>query len=740
MPANSSNRQYKFSLWTFLLGVAVAMLMVALNKVHAFDRFEFTVSDFRMYWHAVPHTSGMIRIAAIDDKSIAELGQWPWPRDVLAKFERALTDYKVAVVGFDVLFSEADSSDKVRAAIAERLVKSGASKLGAEDVIGKGNDQDFADSLKENGRTVLGYSLGSLNAAGHYDSRPEEGFTNQVVPPAPMSYNLVRLAPHEKLQIYGSDWFRPPVPILNAAAHGTGYVSIDADADGVIRAQIMVARFHDGHRVPLSLAVLKTLAGDPNLFLTSNGRGMKVSIQSAQGRAEFPINEHGQMLVTFHGPAGTFPYISIADIINHRVAPADLAGKIVLVGATARGLGDRKVTPLGGDFPGVEIHANAVDDILQNEVVTRSDNNDIERACGIALGLLMVLAASILPANLSAATAVSLGGVYTLFAHRALWGPQRRLIGVVFPLAMIAATYLVMAGYRYYEEGKARRYLRHAFEHYLHPNVIASIEENPDRLKLGGELRNVSILFADIVNYTGLSERTDPVALITMLNDYMTKMTDRIMESGGFVDKIRGDGIMAFWGAPLEVPNHAKAAVDAAIAMLEELKRLNATDERFTNVDIGIGIATGEAIAGNFGGVNRFDYSVIGDTVNLASRLEELTRKFKVHLIVSRRTIEEAGDGYIARDIGLVRVKGKQQAVPIVEVAGSANDGVDPAFYQRFARISELLKQGQGEAARAALVALQQERPSDGVVHMYAEKFAQEKELPHEITFEFDTK
>lgn len=740
MPAKSLNRQYKFSLLTFLLGLAVAVMVTALNKVHAFDRFEYTVNDFRMYWRAVPHPTGMVKIAAIDDKSIAELGQWPWPRSILAKFEKALTDYKVAVVGYDVLLSEADSTDKVRAAIIDKLIKAGATKVGAEALIGKAGDQELADAVKENGRTVLGYSLGSLNAAGKYKGTPEQGFTNRVILPAPLSYNLVRLPPREKLQIFGSDWYRPPIQVLNEAAHSSAYVSIDSDLDGVMRAQIMVARFHDGYRVPLSLAVLKALVGDGNLGLRSDGRSRQVSIETPEGAVEFPINEHGQMLVTFRGPEGTFQHMSIADIIYHRVPPADLAGKIVLVGAIARGLGDRFVTPMSGDFPGVEIHANAIDDILQNDVIIRSDNSDVERAGGMALGLLMVLAASFLPANLAAATAISLGGAYTIFARRELWGPHHRLIGVVFPLAMIAMTYLVMAGYRYYEEGKARRYLRHAFEHYLHPDVIASVVENPDRLKLGGELRNLSILFADIVNYTGLSERTDPVALVTMLNDYMTKMTDRILESGGVVDKIRGDGIMAFWGAPVDVPNHAKAAVDAAIAMLSELKRLNTTDPRFANVDIGIGIATGEAIAGNFGGANRFDYSVIGDTVNLASRLEELTRKFKVHMIISRRTLEEAGDGYIARDIGLVKVKGKQQAVAVAEVVGHANDGVDPAFYQRFAHISELLKEGQEDAARAALTSLQQERPNDGVVHMYADKFAQEKELPREMLFEFDTK
>src|SRR5690242_2689301 len=179
MSSEARSHQYKFSLWTFLLGVAVAATIVALNKNHAFDRFEFTVNDFRMYWHALPQQSGMVKIAAIDDKSIAELGQWPWPRDILAKFEHQLTTYNVAVVGYDVLFSEADGSDKVRAAIAERLQKGGASKAGADALIGKSNDQEFADALRENGRTILGYSLGSLSAAGIYKGKPDEGFTNQ---------------------------------------------------------------------------------------------------------------------------------------------------------------------------------------------------------------------------------------------------------------------------------------------------------------------------------------------------------------------------------------------------------------------------------------------------------------------------------------------------------------------------------------------------------------------------------
>jgi adenylate cyclase len=746
MPAKPSRRnQYKFSLWTFLIGLAVIVAIVGLNELHAFDRYELSISDLRMYWRSTPKTTGAIAIVAIDDKSISELGQWPFPRSVMAQFERALNDYHVAVVGYDVLFSEPDNFDAARASLLERLQKSGTTKVAAEELLGKSNDQAFADAIKAQGETVLAYSLGTLTAAGRTKGKLEQGFTTTMILPPPLSYNLARIPPGTVRELFESTSYRPPIPILNQAAHSTGFVPIDSDRDGVMRAQIMVARFHDGNRVPLSLAVLKALAGDGNLVLNFSALGEhRIVIQNPSGQTEreFPINEHGQMLVNFRGPEETFPHLSFADVLGHRVEKSNLAGKIVLVGATARGLGDTFNTPVGADFHGVEIHANAIDDILQNDVIVRSAENAIERLGAIALGLLMVLAASFLPASLAAMAMLTLGASYTLIAQQMLWR-DHRLIGVVLPLVTLVSAYTVTAIFRYYEETKKGRYLRHAFEHYLHPSVIASLMENPDELKLGGERRVLTVLFADIVNYTGLTEsmRTDPVALVTMLNEYMTRMTDRILESKGVVDKIRGDGIMAFWGAPNDVPNHARAAVDAAVAMLAELKQLNATDPRFKTIDIGIGIATGEAIVGNFGGANRFDYSVIGDTVNLAARLEELTRKFKSRLLVSRETLTKAvGGNYVKREVGQVRVKGKHHAVPVVEVVGHANDGVDPELYHRFSHLIRLLQEGKAEEARDVLKHLQHEHPHDGVIHLYAEKFAELDELPREMLFEFDTK
>ncbi len=743
MPAKPPRKHlYKFSIWTFLLGLAVVATITELNRHHVFERWDLTISDFRMYWNSAPSRPDEIKIAAIDDKSIAELGQWPFRRNVMAQFERALTDYKVAAAGYDVLFSEPDNFDIARGSLMERLEKAGTAKAAAEQLLGESNDQAFAKAIKDQGKTILAYSFGTLDANGRTSGVVEQGFTTDMILPAPLSYNLARIPPGMVRELYGSKWYRPPIPVLNHAAHSTGYVPIDSDDDGVMRALIMVVRFHDGNRVPLSLAMLKALAGDGNLILNFGALGdQKVIIQNPSGgtEAEFPINERGQMLVNFRGPEGTFKHVSFTDILNHRVPAADLLGRIILVGATARGAGDRFNTPEGADFPGVEIHANAIDNILHNDVIVRGADDKVG-VVGLLMGLLMVLAAAFLSANLTAMVAVVLAASYTLIARHLLWD-DHQLVGIVFPLLMVVSTYTVTAGFRYYEENKEKRFLRHAFEHYLHPSVIASVVDNPKGLKLGGERRVLTILFADIVNYTGLSENTDPVELVTLLNEYMTKMTDRILESKGVVDKIRGDGIMAFWGAPNDLPNHAQAAIDSALAMLTELRKLNATDPRFKNIDIGIGIATGEAIVGNFGGANRFDYSVIGDTVNLASRLEGLTRKFKSRLLVSRETLMLATEGrYIRRDIGQVRVKGKERPVAIAEIAGHANDGVDPVFYDRFAFLTRLLQDGKAEEARAELARLVEDNPDDGVITMYAERFAELDDLPREMLFEFDTK
>lgn len=731
----------RFSWPTFYAGLAITVAIIAFFVMHpaALVKLDLIAQDLRMYSSPPPPPGNKVVVVAIDDKSIARIGHWPWSRAVMAQFERGLTSYGAKVIGYDLLFSEHDSGRATRDEIAERLqtLKIPADRIKA--ILGQNNDDQFAAAIAAGPPTFLAYGF------DRHQLKPgappvDPGYLTTPIKPFPLTYNLVLTSPGGVVgPVLHADAYLPPIPALNRAAAGTAFVDIDADSDGTMRTELTAIRFKGRYCVPFFLALLRSYEGNPMLTLRLGPLGIE---QVKLGNLAVPVDEMGRMLVTFHGPAGAFPQYSASDVIDHRLPAGALAGKIVLVGVTGKGLGDRAVTPVGGEFPRVEIHANAIDDVLAHEFVIRSRTVTVavERVAAALLGVGITIATAWLAPLWGFVAALLLAAAYFTYAQHLLLS-DHVLVGVVFPGTVVFGTFGFLSAFRYFVEGREKRRLRHAFEHYLHPDVISSVVENPERLKLGGERRVITILFADIVNYTGLSERTDPAALVAMLNDYMTKMTDLIMESGGVVDKIRGDGIMAFWGAPAELPSHARAAIDSALAMLAELKSLNEHDPRFRTVDIGIGIATGEAIVGNFGGQRRFDYSVIGDTVNLASRLEGLTRQFKVHMIVSRETFGQAGSKYIAREIGMVRVKGKERAVPVVEVVASANDGVDPSLYEEFASMRAKLVAGDAAAARAALERIHAAHPDDGVVELYREKFAAEAEAPGgELIFEFDTK
>jgi adenylate cyclase len=705
---------------------------------HAFEFLELKAFDARMYSGKITPPTGEVAIAAIDDKSIAELGQWVWPRSIVAQLITALTDYEAFIIASDVLFSERDENDITRSEIADHLKADGLKPDEIKSAVGTSGDDALAAAIKAQGDTILSYYFESIDSGEVpvKDTTHIEGAIDKVHPPGPLIYNIVNESPRALTPFIALEYV-PPIPRMTEAAKSIAFVNVDHDLDGAIRSEYTAIKFDGLYCAPLFLAVAQAVTGGQPLQLIVDADGIqKVRIEDVN----IPVDPAGHMLLRFRGPKGTFPYYSVTDIIHHRIAPDLLAGKVVIFGMTATGLGDRGVTPVDGEMPRVEIHATAIDDVLKGDFIFEPRDPTIEYAGAAMLGLAIAVAAGTVSAVSSLIAAIVLGIGYFGFAQYRL-DTSGELIGVVFPLSTLSLTYLALVSYRYATEGREKAYLRHAFEHYLHPDIIASLVEQPQGLKLGGERRVLTILFADIVNYTGLSEKTDPAALVALLNDYMTKMTDLILESGGIVDKIRGDGIMAFWGAPVEVPNHAGAAIDSALSMLVELAKLRNNDPRFKDIDIGIGIATGEAIVGNFGGANRFDYSVIGDTVNLASRLEGLTRHFKVHLLVSKQTVVDSRGGYIARELGLVKVKGKEQHVPVVEVAGHEHDSVDPAFYNRFAAVIGLIHKGASADARAELEAMYLERPSDEVVRLYLEKLGSDPaSAPSEMVFEFDTK
>ena len=738
--AKRSHPALRFSWRTFLFGIVLlGLIFAAHHRFHgAFERMDLIAYDLRINTIAPHPSSGLVAIAAIDDKSIAQIGQWPWPRLVLARLVDALKDYKVKVIGFDAIFSEADKGDVARAQMSQKLAGLGLKHDAIGEVLGPGNDDAFAAAMKSQGLTVLGYAFGSHHNQGQSASVKTAGFLGQIRPPGPLGYGIVRQAPGKSPQLIEADTYAPPIPLLNGAAQSTGYLDVDADADGEVRADMTVVRFDGRYCAPLFMAVADAYAGGAPMVLGLGPNG--VSGVSLAGEP-IPVDDTGRMLVNFRRGANPFPHYSISDIINRRIAPDKLAGRIVLVGATAHGLGDRGVTPVDGDMARVEIHANAIDNLIQGDFIRRPiEAQEIPLVAAILIGILMSLGVAWLSALSSAALGVILLAGYFTYAQTRLLN-DGLVVGIVFPMLTGVLMYMFLAGYRYITEGREKHHLRVAFEHYLNPDVITSVLDSPQGLKLGGERRHLAILFADIVSFTKRAERTEPEDLVALLNTYMTSMIDVIFKTGGVVDKLMGDGIMAFWGAPNELENPSRSAIDCALKMLADLRELQKNDPRFVDLDIGIGISTGDVVVGNFGGENRFDYSVIGDTVNFASRLEGLTRHFKVHLLVSRVTYAEAGAGFIGRELGLVKVKGKQLLVPIVDVAGHDNDGADPAFYRRFGDALAMIRAGDASSARDELARLGEVRPDDTPVRIYLDKLAVDPEHPPaDMVFEFESK
>jgi len=737
MASPKGKARHKSALVTVAIGITVVGAIALLNFRYprALELIQLTSADWRLYHAQLPSPTGVVVIARIDDQSIAELGRWPWDRTVEARLVKALTEAGAAVVGFDVLMSERDSADLERDAIVKQLHTSGVSDLALRTLSAQGNDDEFAAAIKAQGSTYLGYAFSSHQI--HQSAKASfQGYLTKFLQPGPLAYTIVRKSPGAHDFTMVAQAYLPPIPILNSAARGTAYVDIDTDSDGAARSYPAVVNFDGRYCVPLFLALADAYAGHAPLILSFDSDGVAgITIAGST----IPVDELGRMMVHFRGKAGTIPSYSVADIVDRRIPPGAVGGKVVLVGVTGHALGDRFVTPMGGDFPGVEIQANAVDNVLAGDFITHNGRLALEEEwAGLLLGVAISIAAALMSAFFSAMVAIALIGSYAGYATYRLH-ENGELLGMVFPIVTIGVTYPVTMSWRYFTEGAEKRYLRHAFEHYLNPDVIASIVDDPDGLKLGGERRHLSILFADIVGFTSRAERSEPEPLVALLNVYMTAMTNLILESGGVVDKLMGDGIMAFWGAPVAIANPARAAVDCALKMLRALRELAERDERFRDVRIGLGICTGDAVVGNFGGERRFDYSVIGDTVNLASRLEGLTRQFKVNLLVNRPTLDEAGAGFIVREIGMVRVKGKDQLVPVAEVVEHEHDGADPAYYRRFGdAIGRLHSGGSPEAELRAML---EERPDDRVIAMCLERLqAAGSSLPEEIIFEFDTK
>jgi len=614
------------------LAASLAAGLLYRSASPALQQVDLRLKDLRFRVRGSLTPDPRVVVAAIDGKSIREIGRWPWSREVTARLVTGLKEYGARVVALDMVFSEPQGGAP-DAALARAL-------SGAGNVVLGNFFRDDGDTPSAGVREVLRRSRVKV-------LRLEPGVTSV---PVPEFRNLdASILP------------------ISAAALDHGFFNVLPDDDGLYRSVPLLA-LYDGELYPsLSLRALsRYLGSEPQVSVAPFGvRPLQL------GRELLPVSEAGELHLNYYGPRGSFRTVSAADVIRHRLPEGALAGALVFVGATEMGIYDLRATPFDPALPGVEIHATVAANALEGRFLTRDG-----RTAAIELAAIFLLPA-LLALLLSTTTRTALGLVWLLLSagfwlalDQFLFRSQSLDLSVIYPLLPVLLCYLGGEAYRNLVVERKGRYLKKAFGSYLSPELVDQIVKNPGRLRLGGEKRELTVLFSDIRGFTSLSESLEPEQLVQLLNEYLTPMTRIVLEEKGTLDKFIGDAVMAFFNAPLDLPAHQAHACRVAVRMVRRLRELNEDFARrgTPRISIGIGINSGEAVVGNMGADLRFDYTAIGDDVNLASRLEGLTKQYGVGIVVSASTREAAGDEFSFREIDLVRVKGKQNPVAVYEL------------------------------------------------------------------------
>lgn len=602
-----------------------------------------------------------VRIVDIDDQSLKAVGQWPWPRTVMAKLVDRLREAGAAVVVFDVLFPERDRISP--SLLLPFLTEGGASKEEVQRVLATVPDPDktFAAAIAKL-PVVLGFAL--TDSGGNGTPQRKAGFA------------FIGGAGDDPLrftQRYSGSIV--DLPVLQAAASGAGFVNSRPDWDNVLRQIPLVMRL--GSRAVPSLAAeaLRLALGGSTYIGRAAGASAGTNFGEHTGLNSFligpiavPTDSAGNVWIHY-APSDPRRFISAADILSGKFDRARIDGDIVLIGVSAKGLNDLHATPLARNTPGTEIHAQLIEQILQQDFLTRPDwLVGAETAFSVVIGLLMI----VLIPRIGALSSAAVGGVAIAAAIATSWfafSDAHMLVDPAFPILIIAAVYVAATLLSHRQTERRQREIRQAFSRYMSPHMVAELARHPEKLVLGGEIKLITVMFCDIRGFTTLSEGLGAEELARLINNFLTPMTEIITTHKGTIDKYIGDCIMAFWNAPLDDPDHAKNAVLAAQAMRQRLLELNegwaAAGRR--QLHIGIGINTGECCVGNFGSEQRFDYSLLGDPVNLSSRLEGLTKQYGVDLIIGEDTAAMVGDPNMV-ELDLVAVKGKSRAVRIFTI------------------------------------------------------------------------
>ena len=716
-----------------LLHFVVPLSMLALALVlrvgaPGFERYQLDVFDVFQRIEPRPYTEVPVRVVDLDDASLERIGQWPWPRTDVAQLLANLANAGAAAVAFDIVFAEADRTSPARVVPKWPSTPETEALLQNLDSL-PDHDAVLADMIAQMGAAgfpvVTGFSL----STGETAARPAAKGSFAHSGDDPLRY----------LPVYRGAVVT--LPEIEAAAAGNGSFSIEAEADSIIRRVPLLFRQGDTLYPSLAAEVLRVAQGAKTFIVKSSGGsgeqafGEHTGINHVKiGRIVVPTDAQGRMWIHF-----------TEDVPERRVPawrlfaedfdPSPIAGNIILIGTSAAGLKDLRATPLNPVMAGVEVHAQAIEQMLLGYFLERPDWADgAEIIYLLLLGAVLIF---LLP-RLGALWCAVLGVAGIGAAIAASWlafTELRLLLDPVFPSLVVLLVYLAGSLINYLRSEIERNQVRGAFSRYMSPALVEELARNPDKLVLGGEMKDMTLLFADIRGFTSISElfKGDPQGLTRLINRFLTPMSDMILERSGTIDKYMGDCIMAFWNAPLDDTEHGRHACDSALAMFSELGTLNATikaeresaGELFRPINIGIGLNSSECCVGNMGSEQRFDYSVLGDTVNLAARLEGQSKNYGVGIVIGEATRDEAPE-YASLELDLIKVKGKEEAVRIFSLLGDAAHRESVEFTALAERHQAMLAAYRGQEWAPARKLLGECRALDGrldvLYDLYAER------------------
>ncbi|MEE8364462.1 MAG: adenylate/guanylate cyclase domain-containing protein [Gammaproteobacteria bacterium] len=658
-----------------LILLALLLDTSGLVKYPFVKQLENWTYDARLNFTRPNTIDNRIVIVDIDENSLAEVGRWPWGRDKLATIVDNLFDYYQAnTVSFDIVFAEKDESSGL--AIFEHLANNELSNnLAYQQAFDRirpslQHDRIFANSLKGK-NVVMGY---------YFKSRVSEGEISEIglLPPPIMKMDAQW---SERLQINQAAGYSGNLAILQSAAGSGGYFdNPHVDPDGVFRRVPLIQTYENFLFSSLALATMRAFLSQPRVDLivesegTRNGKEYYALEAIKLGDYRIPVDNNGAAYVPYRGLEGSFPYLSAHKVLTRDIDPAILKDKIVLVGTSAPGLLDLRSTPVQNVYPGVEVHANIISGMLDQRI-----NHKPAWTIGYEFVMLILVAVSmalllpLLPPLYAAAGTVGIG-LLVIAGTMVAWH-NHLILPLASPLLLISLIFMLHMTYGFFIESRGKRQLALLFGQYIPPELVDEMSDSPSEFTLDGENREMTVLFSDVRGFTTISEGMDPRQLTQLMNALLTPMTRVIHKNRGTIDKYMGDAIMSFWGAPLSDSEHARHALYAALEMIEELKIMQ---EEFKlrgwpEVNMGIGLNTGAMNVGNMGSEFRMAYTVLGDAVNLGSRLEGLTKFYEVKIIVSASTRASIPE-FTFREIDLVIVKGKNEPVAIFEPVGHKND------------------------------------------------------------------